>query len=236
MNIQLLLTGLVAVVFAGCTSYSSPMTNTELLTLSSGEQAWRVQCQGLFGSSDTCVRHAQQICKDETVRLVGSVDAVSSDGKGTNNPRELTFMCGEAPTPPAAVPAPVATASPVQKTTSTELSGANFDTNSAQLDSSAQAKLDAFIEANRNRRVERLSIAGYTDSTGSPAFNESLSEARARSVQRYLTTHGMRADAYDIRSFGSSSPVAANATAEGRAQNRRVEIQATGVEVHASEP
>ncbi|MDR5820939.1 MULTISPECIES: OmpA family protein [unclassified Caballeronia] len=233
MNIQLLLVGLVAAVFAGCTSYSSPMTNTELVTLSSGEQAWRVQCEGLFGSSETCARHAQQICKGEKVLLVESVDALSSDGKGKNDPRDLTFMCDDAARRPAPLREPVAAVSPVQKTSLTELSGANFDTNSARLDASARAKLDAFIEANRNNRVKRLNIAGYTDSTGTLAANESLSEARARSVQGYLTAHGMRAEAYDVRGFGPMSPVASNATAEGRAQNRRVVIEATGVEAHA---
>jgi outer membrane protein OmpA-like peptidoglycan-associated protein len=73
-----------------------------------------------------------------------------------------------------------------------------------------------------------MTIAGYTDSTGSAELNNRLSAARARSVQSYLATAGLRASKWDVEGYGSASPVASNATAIGRAKNRRVEIQVDG--------
>ncbi|SAK95871.1 OmpA family protein [Caballeronia ptereochthonis] len=241
MYIRVLLAALVTAAVTGCTSYSTPTTNTDVVTLNTGDQAWRVQCQGLFESSKTCMNRAQEICKDQKIRLVGLVDHMSSDRKPVNDPREITFKCGDAPAPaaapapaPAVAPVPVparAAAKPIRALT---LQGdANFATNSAELSPIAQRKLDEFVEANKGYRIERLSIAGYTDSTGSMALNERLSEARARSAQNYLMSHGLRADNYEVHGFGPASPVASNATAAGRAQNRRVEINTDGVEIRA---
>jgi OmpA-OmpF porin, OOP family len=242
MYIRVLLAALIAVAATGCTSYSSPTTNTDVVTLSTGDQAWRVQCQGLLENSNTCMNRAKEICKDQRVRLIGAVDHMATDLKSVNDPREITFKCGEvaaAPAPavvpapvPVPVPVPVPAAKPVRAMT---LQGdANFATNSAELSPLAQRKLDEFVAANQGYQIERLSIAGYTDSTGSAALNERLSEARARSAQNYLTSHGLRANKYDVRGFGPASPIATNSTAAGRAQNRRVEINTDGVEIRAT--
>ncbi|PCC70063.1 Outer membrane protein OmpA [Nannocystis exedens] len=67
-------------------------------------------------------------------------------------------------------------------------------------------------------------VEGYTDSKGSAAFNEKLSEARAQAVRDFLVAHGVPAERIEARGLGESQPVATNATAEGRANNRRVEI------------
>jgi OmpA-OmpF porin, OOP family len=128
------------------------------------------------------------------------------------------------PAPAAARPAPVP--NPARKVT---LQGdANFATGSAALTPAATTNLDRFIDANRGIRIDRLAIAGYTDSTGSATLNQHLSAARAQAVQGYLTSHGVRAATADVKGLGSASPVASNATAEGRAKNRRVEIQVDG--------
>jgi outer membrane protein OmpA-like peptidoglycan-associated protein len=231
MKIRIPLLALIAAAMTGCTSYSTPTTNTNLVTLRSGEQAWQVQCLGLFASSDTCKQQAQKICKDETVRVIGAVDKPSSDGASRIDPRELTFMCGDAPvaTPVSAAP------SPGRLARSTRRSAVNFATDSAELSRGAQGRLNGFIDAISDSPIQHLSIAGYTDSTGSMALNGRLSVARARSAQDYLMAHGVRADSYEVQGFGPASPVASNATAEGRAQNRRVEIQADGVELRASD-
>jgi outer membrane protein OmpA-like peptidoglycan-associated protein len=67
-------------------------------------------------------------------------------------------------------------------------------------------------------------VEGYTDSRGSDAFNQKLSEARAQSVRDFLVAHGVAADRIQARGLGEEDPVADNATADGRANNRRVEI------------
>ncbi|MFX7832934.1 OmpA family protein, partial [Acinetobacter baumannii] len=68
-------------------------------------------------------------------------------------------------------------------------------------------------------------ISGFTDSRASAAHNLALSQRRADSVAAYLREHGLQCDDLIVRGFGKDSPVASNATAAGRAMNRRVEIR-----------
>jgi len=68
-------------------------------------------------------------------------------------------------------------------------------------------------------RIERQ---GHTDSTGSPRQNQGLSERRAAAVRGYLISQGVGASQLEARGFGETQPMASNATAEGRAKNRRV--------------
>jgi outer membrane protein OmpA-like peptidoglycan-associated protein len=69
-----------------------------------------------------------------------------------------------------------------------------------------------------------LEIQGYTDSTGTPDYNEKLGEARAEAVRRYLNEQGVALNRMATISYGQDHPVAPNETREGRAQNRRVAI------------
>lgn len=76
--------------------------------------------------------------------------------------------------------------------------------------------------------LETLIATGHTDSTGPDAYNQKLSERRANSVKEYLVSRGVPADRIYTEGKGESEPVATNATREGRAQNRRVEIEIVG--------
>ena len=67
-------------------------------------------------------------------------------------------------------------------------------------------------------------VAGYTDSQGSDAYNQQLSQERASSVASYLKSKKITPARFDVVGFGEKNPIASNATAEGRAQNRRVEL------------
>ena len=69
-----------------------------------------------------------------------------------------------------------------------------------------------------------LTINGHTDNTGSNAVNNPLSQHRAQAVAYYLQSRGVAASRLAVYGYGSHMPAASNATAEGRAQNRRVEI------------
>lgn len=69
-----------------------------------------------------------------------------------------------------------------------------------------------------------LEVAGHTDSTGSVQYNQTLSEQRANSVAQYLENHGVKAQRVMIVGAGETRPLASNDTAEGRQQNRRVEL------------
>ena len=70
----------------------------------------------------------------------------------------------------------------------------------------------------------KVEIAGHTDDFGSVQYNQSLSEKRARAVQEYLVAQGIRSDRLLPVGRGETMPIASNATEEGRAKNRRVEL------------
>lgn len=104
------------------------------------------------------------------------------------------------------------------------LRGVNFQTGrSVLLPQSYVVLNDVAASLNANPEV-RIEIAGYTDNTGSMGINMSLSQARAAAVRAYLASKGVRPDRMVARGFGPANPVAPNATPQGRAQNRRVEL------------
>jgi outer membrane protein OmpA-like peptidoglycan-associated protein len=74
----------------------------------------------------------------------------------------------------------------------------------------------------------RLQVEGYTDSTGSPEFNQKLSENRADSVRDFLISQGVSTSNIEATGYGQNNPVADNATASGRQQNRRVQLVVSG--------
>jgi outer membrane protein OmpA-like peptidoglycan-associated protein len=104
------------------------------------------------------------------------------------------------------------------------LSGPHFKFGSADLTADGQTKvwnMASTLNRYPNRRVE---VIGYADSNGTDEHNQSLSERRANTVTEALIRFGVSANRITTRGYGSANPVASNATAEGRAQNRRVEI------------
>jgi outer membrane protein OmpA-like peptidoglycan-associated protein len=99
-----------------------------------------------------------------------------------------------------------------------------FATGSADLKSGSRQALDrlaTFLQTYPKRNVQ---IEGFTDNVGGNDYNQGLSERRAESVRNALTSMGIAADRIVTKGLGNSSPVADNATAEGRQQNRRVEV------------
>jgi outer membrane protein OmpA-like peptidoglycan-associated protein len=89
----------------------------------------------------------------------------------------------------------------------------------------AQVKLIDVAKALSEQDPEsKIVVEGYTDSQGAAAFNQDLSQRRAESVRAYLVSHGIAADRVTSQGFGPSKAIADNTTAEGRANNRRVEI------------
>ena len=104
-------------------------------------------------------------------------------------------------------------------------SGINFAYNSATVQPQFQRTLDqvAGVLGEYNRTY--VDVYGHTDSTGSDAYNQGLSERRARSVADYLSSHGVQSARIGTRGFGETQPISSNETEEGRAANRRVEIK-----------
>ncbi len=107
------------------------------------------------------------------------------------------------------------------------LNNINFGVDSSSLNTSAHAILNPIIEAVKGRPdVKGLIVTGHTDDTASEKHNQKLSEARAQSVANYLQAGGV-AVPVSAKGMGESSPIADNKTDAGRAQNRRVEIEAS---------
>ena len=108
------------------------------------------------------------------------------------------------------------------------LSDVLFDTGKSTLRSGAREKLAKISGIVLAYPDLRLAIEGNTDSVGSDAMNQSLSEQRASSVLDYMVKENVPAASMTSKGFGKTQPVASNDTAEGRQQNRRVEIVVSG--------
>lgn len=101
-----------------------------------------------------------------------------------------------------------------------------FDSGQSQLKSGAEGKLERVANSAKKRYPDTdIRIIGHTDASGDQASNKELAEARAEAVKSWLTGKGnVKAERISINPVGESKPAATNATAEGREQNRRVEI------------
>jgi len=104
------------------------------------------------------------------------------------------------------------------------LTGVNFESNSDDLTAASIAILDGAVATLTKRADIRVEVGAHTDSRGKDAYNQQLSEKRALMVRDYLSSHGIAADRLQAKGYGETKPIADNATAEGRAQNRRVEL------------
>jgi len=89
---------------------------------------------------------------------------------------------------------------------------------------SAQVKLDQAAKALMSVRERNIIVEGHTDSRGTESYNQSLSQRRADTVRNYLVKQGYPGDRIQARGMGEGTPIASNTSAEGRANNRRVEI------------
>jgi outer membrane protein OmpA-like peptidoglycan-associated protein len=102
-----------------------------------------------------------------------------------------------------------------------------FDTGKATLTAKAKANLDKLLPVFNEYSDTNIEIFGYTDNTGSPEFNLTLSQKRAESVKNYLISKGLVASRFKTTGLGIEQPIATNDTPEGRSQNRRVEFAIT---------
>ena len=129
------------------------------------------------------------------------------------------------------LPKPKPVTMPRETTRRLTLSGStSFKTGSSSLSQAGKDQLAGLARTlmNPSTKVSRLLIEGHTDSTGAAALNQVLSLKRANEVADYLTSQGLIRSSMETVGHGESSPIADNATKAGRAQNRRVEITATG--------
>lgn len=100
----------------------------------------------------------------------------------------------------------------------------HFDTGKATIKTDSQIQMDEILGLLQANPDLKLSIEGHTDNTGTPEGNRKLSGDRAKSVMTTLVAKGITASRLQAKGFGQDKPVADNATEEGRAKNRRVEL------------
>ena len=104
-------------------------------------------------------------------------------------------------------------------------SNITFRTDSATIEPGFTRTLGSVSRVLQRYNQTLIDVYGHTDDTGSDAYNQQLSEQRARSVANFLAGQGVRQDRMIVSGFGESRPVASNASPQGREQNRRVEIR-----------
>jgi OOP family OmpA-OmpF porin len=134
-----------------------------------------------------------------------------------------------APAPaPAAAPRPAPAPQPPAATKVTYAADAFFDFDKSVLKPEGRAKLDDLVGKIQGINLEVIIAVGHTDSVGSDAYNQALSVRRAEAVKAYLVSKGIERNRVYTEGKGEKQPVADNKTAEGRAKNRRVEIEVVG--------
>ena len=103
-----------------------------------------------------------------------------------------------------------------------------FDFDKSVLKPEGKAKLDDLVDKVKGINLEVVIAVGHTDSVGADAYNQGLSVRRSEAVKAYLVSKGIERNRVYTEGKGEKQPVADNKTAEGRAKNRRVEIEVVG--------
>ena len=142
----------------------------------------------------------------------------------------LAQAAAATPAAPAATPAaPAPAAKPaVAASKVTYAADAFFDFDKAVLKPEGKAKLDDLVGKIQGINLEVIIAVGHTDSVGSDAYNQKLSVRRSEAVKAYLVSKGIEKNRVYTEGKGEKQPVADNKTKEGRAKNRRVEIEVVG--------
>lgn len=131
-------------------------------------------------------------------------------------------------TPAPAAPAPAPAPAPAVASKVTFSADAFFDFDKSVLKPEGKAKLDDLASKVKGINLEVVIAVGHTDSVGSDAYNQKLSVRRAEAVKAYLVSKGIEKNRVYTEGKGEKQPIADNKTKEGRAKNRRVEIEVVG--------
>ncbi len=165
---------------------------------------------GVADSADRCVRTPAGL----KVNLSGC--PLDADNDGVADVYDLCPKTKAGVTPNTAGCGPAQTA---------VLEGVKFDRNSARLTPDSKRVLADVVEKLRDKPGLKIEVAGHTDDHGPGRINHSLSQRRAESVRAYLERLGIDEKHLSAKGYGAEAPRATNATEEGRAANRRVELR-----------
>ncbi len=111
--------------------------------------------------------------------------------------------------------------------------GVLFDFNKSTLQPASDPVLQQILDLLKKNPTQKIEVQGHTDNVGGDAYNQTLSEARAKAIDTWLTEHGIAGDRLTAKGFGKTKPIADNATDAGRAKNRRVEIADPNCAAHS---
>ena len=112
--------------------------------------------------------------------------------------------------------------------------GVLFDFNKSTLQPASDPVLQQILDLLKKNPTQKIEVQGHTDNVGGDAYNQTLSEARAKAIVTWLTQHGIAASRLTAKGFGKTRPIADNATDAGRAKNRRVEIADPNCAAHSN--
>jgi outer membrane protein OmpA-like peptidoglycan-associated protein len=162
--------------------------------------------------------------------------ALSSCGGGTVVLEEQEPLIVEAPPPPPAPPAAPPPRVAVETSRIRVDETIHFEQNSADISQQSDSLLQEIATViNQNTHIRKIRIEGHTDSFGDEDRNRDLSRRRARAVMDRLVANGVAAERLESRGYGHVRPVAPNYSDEGRAQNRRVELNIIEQDAPAAE-
>lgn len=176
--------------------------------------------------------------KDGSGACVVTSGIVHPECAGTKAPAKPAAPAPAAPAAPAKPAAPTAPAAPAAPAKPAPASvkqavviqaDALFDFDKSVLRPDGRKSIDDALAKVRGVDLEMVIATGHTDSVGTDAYNQRLSERRAAAVKEYLVSKGVPASKITTIGKGESQPVATNKTAEGRQKNRRVDIEFKGV-------
>jgi OmpA-OmpF porin, OOP family len=217
---------LAVLMLAACAS-SGPTYSAYTLRPVNGVPTHQVTCYGVLENRHACEREARKICAGEPVNVLQAMAPLNSSADGEPNDRIMVFQCGvpaappapmTVPPPPRPLPPPVVHHEPLSATV-------NFAFGHAELTPEAQRILQGLANRAQGVVYAAITVDGYTDSVGPEAINPPLSDSRAQSVANFLGAHGVRAREVHVQGHSQTNPVASNGSAQGRAQNRRVEVR-----------
>jgi OOP family OmpA-OmpF porin len=203
---SLALVACVALASAGCANKPDPWICAFIGAATVGGGA------GAAGAQDD---------HDDRGWALGAVGAIVGGYVGYQLCKPEAVVEAPAP-PPRAEPPPEPAPEPARRRI--VLRGVNFAFDRADITPESEGILDVAVETLKQNAEVNIEVAGHTDWTGTDEYNQGLSERRARAVRDYLVSHGVGADRLTVRGYGESRPVADNNTRDGRAQNRRTEL------------